>query len=36
MLNLAGGEKRIESQKLNWNTSSRVGSLENAKHKPSK
>ncbi|KAI2810311.1 hypothetical protein RDWZM_002678 [Blomia tropicalis] len=30
----AGGQKKIESQKLNWNTSSRVGSLQNANHKP--
>lgn len=30
----AGGERKIESQKLSWNTSSRVGSLDNAKHRP--
>ncbi|XP_017492617.1 PREDICTED: microtubule-associated protein tau-like [Rhagoletis zephyria] len=30
----AGGDKKIESQKLTWNTNSRIGSLENASHKP--
>ncbi|KPM05522.1 microtubule-associated protein tau-like protein, partial [Sarcoptes scabiei] len=30
----AGGDKKIESQKLNWETKSRVGSLDNATHKP--
>lgn len=30
----AGGAKKIETQKLNWETKSRVGSLENTTHKP--
>jgi hypothetical protein len=29
-----GGEKKVESQKLQWNAKPRIGSLENAKHKP--
>ncbi|KAH9422656.1 uncharacterized protein LOC113795511 [Dermatophagoides pteronyssinus] len=30
----AGGEKKIETQKLKWETKSRIGSLDNAQHKP--
>lgn len=30
----AGGEKKAITQKLEWKASSRIGSLENAKHKP--
>nr|XP_046908686.1 microtubule-associated protein 4-like [Dermatophagoides farinae] len=30
----AGGDKKIESQKLKWETKSRIGSLDNATHKP--
>jgi hypothetical protein len=33
---LVGGEKKVESQKLQWNAKPRIGSLENAKHKPRK
>jgi len=29
-----GGERKVESQKLQWNAKPRIGSLENAKHKP--
>jgi len=29
----SGGERKIESQKLEWNAKSRIGSLENATHK---
>lgn len=28
-----GGERRVETQKLEWNAKSRVGSLENAQHR---
>lgn len=29
-----GGKVKVETQKLNWNTGSRIGSLQNMKHKP--
>jgi hypothetical protein len=32
----AGGEKKAITQKLEWKASSRIGSLENANHKPGK
>ena len=29
-----GGEKKIASQKLEWKSQSKVGSIDNIKHKP--
>lgn len=34
MFLLGGGDKRLESKKLEWKASSRIGSLENMRHKP--
>ena len=31
---LGGGEKKIQSEKLDWKANSKVGSTDNIKHKP--
>ena len=34
MVFLGGGDKKVESQKLDWNAKSKVGSTDYIKHKP--